>query len=732
MEAWKPNGGAQNAASCKASLTYCRKHVLNDLEPYICTFSSCSLDTFQSQRAWFEHELMAHRSQWICPECSTSFRSSDGLKAHVSQNHSDMFSKQQLPAFIEQSKRPVDSIQPSECPFCDDPWAQADASVASDEEVLVVTPDQFRQHLGKHLQQVALFSLPRLSIEDQDQNQSLGPMNKGEVLDQDAISEGWYSRGNGWSIASRKSRGHGWSIVSRKWATFVALSYFLSHSRAAAKEEASFTLHKAAQKGKYEMVKLLLDQGADINSWDEDGRTPLQRASIVPDEKVIQLLLDRGASMGVELMDASHMGWMKTVQILLKLGWDVNLRVQGRYYNTALQAAVSGGNVEAMQILLEHGAEIATEDDEWKEVLQMASYKGHEKVFQFLLNRNVAVDCDMDRESFPNTLHAAARGGYEKLVELLLDHGANINSGNKYWDSALHGAAFRGHEKVVQLLLDRGANVDGTLTKAVNSGKEEVVQLILNTGVDIGAQEKYPGYAMWTAARDGHEKIVVLLLKNGASVDAQGNHENALSAAAAGGHYQIVKLLLSHGANVNDQGGTYGNALQAGAYGGYEQIVELLLKHGADVHAQGGDYGNAFQAASSRGHEKIKQRLLDLGVDEKAKGRGHAFITVTVLGVDHKLLIELVDSVRRLKKRLIRDIPSILETLKDEDPNLVRLVLDDKTLENPYQVCSKAGLKDGSHVFCHLEKHSSTDMEAQTQAVSAVPARGPSPTTVFE
>lgn len=47
----------------QAMLIVFRKHVLRDLEPYICTFSSCSLDRFQSQHAWFEHELLVHRSR---------------------------------------------------------------------------------------------------------------------------------------------------------------------------------------------------------------------------------------------------------------------------------------------------------------------------------------------------------------------------------------------------------------------------------------------------------------------------------------------------------------------------------------------------------------------------------------------------------------------------------------------------------------------------------------------
>ncbi|MCJ1369865.1 hypothetical protein MMC20_001077 [Loxospora ochrophaea] len=198
-----------------------RKHVLQDLEPYICTFSSCGLDTFQSQHTWFEHELLVHRNQWVCSECFTNFRSPDDLKSHISQGHPAIASDWQLSAILDQSKRSVSSIQPTECPFCDGNWAEVDTSLEPSEEILVVDLDQFRRHLGHHLQQVALFSLPRLL---QGHDQSLVSHDVGGFQDQDTIS-----RGPRWI---RDDAGYGWRIVSRRRPTFIALAFFLMKHRA--------------------------------------------------------------------------------------------------------------------------------------------------------------------------------------------------------------------------------------------------------------------------------------------------------------------------------------------------------------------------------------------------------------------------------------------------------------------------------------------------------------------
>ena len=89
---------------------------------------------------------------------------------------------------------------------------------------------------------------------------------------------------------------------------------------------------------------------------------------------------------------------------------------------------------------------------------------------------------------------------------------------------ALHAASAEGHEKVVQLLLDNGAEIDARVGKYSN--------------------------ALHVASAKGHEKVVQLLLDNGAEVNTQFDESlvNVLQAASAGGHEKVVQLLLENGA----------------------------------------------------------------------------------------------------------------------------------------------------------------------------------------
>ena len=81
-------------------LTTKRKHVLDDLEPYICTFPGCGLETFQSQHAWFDHELVTHRNKWRCPKCSEDFPTPQSIRSHFYTSHAENMSEKQMDSLV--------------------------------------------------------------------------------------------------------------------------------------------------------------------------------------------------------------------------------------------------------------------------------------------------------------------------------------------------------------------------------------------------------------------------------------------------------------------------------------------------------------------------------------------------------------------------------------------------------------------------------------------------------
>jgi hypothetical protein len=92
-----------------------------------------------------------------------------------------------------------------------------------------------------------------------------------------------------------------------------------------------FPLHKALKEKEWEIVRLLVERKANVNTRDEFGDTPLHVAARVGNRKAIELLLDRGA------LDDIH--------------------VRNNYGDTPLHAAArASNNRKAIELLLDRGA----------------------------------------------------------------------------------------------------------------------------------------------------------------------------------------------------------------------------------------------------------------------------------------------------------------------------------------------------------------------------------------
>ena len=292
--------------------------------------------------------------------------------------------------------------------------------------------------------------------------------------------------------------------------------------------------------------------------------------------------------------------------------------------------------------------DIDESDENGRTALIWASEYGHEKVVQMLVD--LGADVNAQGGEYGNALCAASAAGHEKIVQILVDAGANVNAQGGSNGNALCAASATGHEKIVQILVDAGADVHtqggsngNALHAASAGGHEKVVKILADAGADVHTQGGEYGNALCAASATGHEKIVQILVDAGANVNAQaGSNGNALHAASAGGHEKVVQMLVDLGADVNGQGGYCGDALCAASRGGHEKVVQMLLDSNADVHARGGLYGNALQAASSQGHEKVVQMLVDAGADVHAQGGryGNALQAASARG--HETVVQIL------------------------------------------------------------------------------------------
>jgi ankyrin repeat domain-containing protein 50 len=228
--------------------------------------------------------------------------------------------------------------------------------------------------------------------------------------------------------------------------------------------------------------------------------------------------------------------------------------------------------------------------------------------------------------TYDNALQAASKKGHDKVVQILIDAGADVNTQTKQYDNALQAASYQGYDKIGQMLINAGANVnqsgkyDNALLTASEKGYDKIVQMLIDAGADVNIRGKLYGNALQAASYRGYDKVVQMLMDAGADVNQGGLYGSALQAASQRGYDKVMQMLIDAGADVNAQSGRYGNAPQAASHRGHDKVVQMLIDAGADVNAQGGQFNNALQAASKKGYNRIIQMLIDAGADVNAQG----------------------------------------------------------------------------------------------------------------
>jgi len=227
-----------------------------------------------------------------------------------------------------------------------------------------------------------------------------------------------------------------------------------------------------------ETLKLLLQhKNLDINAQDKDGWTALMESTARSNKEIVKILIDAGADVEVLNKHGSNALMMsdnlEIVQILIDAGADVNATDWLGF--TALSRAIALGQELKVKALLNAGANVNRVDTFGKgnsdliKVICSKSLRSHKKeIIKMFLNIGSYVD--QQNSDGKTALIFATEEGDQELVEILLDHGANVNA-----KVALKIAASNNYKKIVQLLLERCKFNIEDLFEAIYPGETEEV-----------------------------------------------------------------------------------------------------------------------------------------------------------------------------------------------------------------------------------------------------------------
>ena len=414
-----------------------------------------------------------------------------------------------------------------------------------------------------------------------------------------------------------------------------AANVFLFHSSLANLDRYGNALQAAAYDGSTGIVESLLAEKAGVNKRGGDYGTALQAAALHGHEDVVRMLLDHGAQVNTEnigrygsaLQAASWSQSDTVVQILIDSGAEVN--AAGGFYGSPLMAAVDESMQINVEILVKHGADVNVRDirDEHAPVLVQAGYTLGKETLELLLEHGADIEGTDDHGT--TVLISVADSGDKESLEMLLTRGANVHAVSEDYGTALSAAASEGDEECLRVLLDHGGDPNqlsgdwGTALQAASDAADlDCINMLLEAGAEVNQiTDTSYGCALQAAAFSGDLTCLQRLLDAGAEVNlAGGEYGCSLQAAAYSGKIDCLQTLLDHGADVNLEGGLYNSALQAAAAKGTPEIVKLLLDHEARVDSAGGLYGSLMQASAVGNNIECWDLLLEKGADALITG----------------------------------------------------------------------------------------------------------------
>ena len=153
---------------------------------------------------------------------------------------------------------------------------------------------------------------------------------------------------------------------------------------------------------------------------------------------------------------------------------------------------------------------------------------------------------------------------------------------------------------------------NGSSTEACGASYERIVRLLLQHGARVDLVDRHGSNALHHASFMGHTKIAAALLERvpSSAIDTErANGESALSVAAFRGHVGVAQLLLKARASVNKQSGKGGSALMLAASQGHAPMVALLLSAAADAGLRAASGATALQIAQAQGHVEVTALL---------------------------------------------------------------------------------------------------------------------------
>lgn len=396
----------------------------------------------------------------------------------------------------------------------------------------------------------------------------------------------------------------------------------------ASNETGETALHRACAAGHADIVRLLLDRGADIEAVKSDGFKAIHSAlfhnrqgwirqqqnpatDTLRAGRVAGLLLERGATYTIFL--AAVFGDMDAVKKML-VADPALANFEDTHHRRPLSAAAWREDMDMVRLLLQHGADPSLPESECPRghALWIAAFRGHIEMARLLLEHgadpeasaesgNKALNHVRDQPDFYKLLvehgaqpeesprdqlqHAIADDDLAKAEEILREHEDLVNDPAIFWGEGILVLAARDRKlAMIDLLLRYGAKVPDVSKwgKSYYFKHLDIAKRLLAKGMNANHMNWQRTTLLHDMAHDGELEKAQLLLEHGADIDAIDDEYRStpLGLAARAGQREMVEFLLARGADRTAAGADWATPLAWAKQGGYTEIAALVGQSG--------------------------------------------------------------------------------------------------------------------------------------------------------
>ncbi|XP_073515846.1 ankyrin repeat domain-containing protein 27 isoform X2 [Phyllobates terribilis] len=397
---------------------------------------------------------------------------------------------------------------------------------------------------------------------------------------------------------------------------------------------------------------------------------------------------------------------------------------------TPLHIAAICGQSQFIDLLISKGAAVNSTDYHGSTPLHLACQKGHQKMALLLLHYKASKDIQDNNGNSP--LHLACTHGHEDCVKALVYYDVNscrLDGGNEKGDTALHIAARWGYQPIIEVLLQNGAD-----TKKANKRKETPLHCALNSKIlsimesahvedtrrpsNSESLSQSPPRSADTISRDSSDSSLSSPSTRPDDVRSKYKEVEKLLRAVSDGDLEMVRYLLewvdddyddepedclvgnkefchplcqcctcgpvqkklsripSSGLGVNVSSRDGFTPLHIAALHGHAVLVNLLLKHGAHVDAKNGNRALPLHLACHKGHLEVVKLLMEISAGKNKKdANGNTPLIYACMAGHLEMATRLLEHGASVNLGNVKGNTALHESVRRNHEGLVKLLL---------------------------------------------------------